>query len=129
MGCATAHCVGESTRESSAMCSTTIGRAAVALVGLLAVAAPPARAQMMMSAGMQQQARAQLILAQVTTLRQQEARLTTALAQVNNQLAALMRMRPSGSRNVQILLLEQQRATLVAGIQQLQARIALLLRM
>jgi hypothetical protein len=84
---------------------------------------------MMMSGAMQQQQVRAQILAQVTALRQQEARLATTLAQVNNQLAALMRMRPSGPRNVQILVMQQQRAVLLAGIQQLEARIAMLLRM
>jgi hypothetical protein len=111
------------------MCSTTVGRAAAALTALLAFAAPPAQGQMMMSGTMQQQMRVRLILAQVNALRQQEAVLAATLQQVNARLAVLMGMRPSGSRNVQILILEQQRANLVAGIQQLQARIAMLLRM
>jgi hypothetical protein len=111
------------------MCSTTVGRTAAALGALLAFAAPSANGQKMTSMSMQQQMRAQQIVAQVTALRQQEAVLAATLQQVNARLAAVMLMRPSGSRNVQILVLEQQRATLVAGIQQLQARIAMLLRM
>jgi hypothetical protein len=83
----------------------------------------------MISMAMQQQMRAQQIMAQMNALRQQEAVLAATLQQVNARLAAVMQMRPSGSRNVQILVLQQQRAALVAAIQQLQARIVMLSRM